>query len=236
MTNEPQNNDSYREIISEEDLGESLFPSFSEKEEILPIKEVTEKPAPTINLSSSIRDSAFKEEEPEIVKEETKPVSDFTISEDLMGEPIKEEVPEIIQKTEEVIFEKSGIVVQESINEPIKEETPEIVPEKVEETIKEEVVSRPEPEIVKEQVPEPIKEEVILKPVLSYREVRDDLYGKVSPRNINRFKELGLEENIENKRFLDGIAIKINFLDDDLEEKAISEEEALLKLQNLLTK
>ena len=203
MTNEPQNNDLYREIISEEDLGETSFPSFSQKEEVLPIEEVASNPAPTINLSSSIRDSAFKEEVPEIVKEETKIISDFTISEDLMGEPIKEEVPEVPQEP----------VKEELVQEPIKEEVPEI---------KEEVASKPEPE-----------------PVLSYREVRDALYGKVSPRNIDRFKELGLEENVENKRLLDSVATKINFLDDDLEENAVSEKEALLKLkelQNLLTK
>ena len=203
MTNEPQNNDSYREIISEEDLGETSFPSFSQKEEVLPIEEVASNPAPTINLSSSIRDSAFKEEVPEIVKEETKIISDFTISEDLMGEPIKEEIPEAPQEP----------VKEELVQEPIKEEVPEI---------KEEVASKPEPE-----------------PVLSYREVRDDLYSKISPRNIDRFKELGLEENVENKRLLDSVATKINFLDDDLEENAVSEKEALLKLkelQNLLTK
>ncbi|MDD4333840.1 MAG: hypothetical protein PHS00_01640 [Candidatus Pacebacteria bacterium] len=242
MTNEPQNNDSYREIISEEDLGETSFPSFSQKEEVLPIEEVASNPAPTINLSSSIRDSAFKEEVPEIVKEETKIISDFTISEDLMGEPIKEEVPEVPQEP----------VKEELVQEPIKEEVPEIkeevaskpepikeeVPEVPQEPVKEELVQEP----IKEEVPE-IKEEVASKPepepVLSYREVRDDLYSKISPRNIDRFKELGLEENVENKRLLDSVATKINFLDDDLEENAVSEKEALLKLkelQNLLTK
>ncbi|MDD4661874.1 MAG: hypothetical protein PHG24_01155 [Candidatus Pacebacteria bacterium] len=252
MTNQPQNNDQYREIIEDEDLGEKSFSGFTEeiKEEPVNIVEEVEQeeviPTNDTNLNS-IRESAFKVEVPEekpIIEKVIPPISDFTIDEDLTGEPVLEEVPEeqVVKSTPEAPAEikQPTIEVSVEIPQPTSETKVEVV-EPTPETPVEPIIS--EPTIVEAPQPTPeVKVEPIIEKVevpkpepapVTYKEVRDVLYTKVSPKNEERFSLLGLEATSENKRLLDDIAIKINFLDDDFEDGAISEKEAILKIEEL---
>jgi len=47
---------------------------------------------------------------------------------------------------------------------------------------------------------------------------------------------LGLEETEENKGLLNDLSVKITFLDDDLEDGVISEEEAVSKIKEIQSK
>lgn len=249
MTNQSQNDDIYREIIEDEDLGEkSSFSSFTEetKEEPISIVEEVEQeevtPINDTNLNS-IRESAFKAEVPEeklIIEKVVSPISDFAIDEDLTGEPVPEEVPEeqVVKSIPEtpVKIKQPAIETPVEVAEPtleIPQSTPEVRVEPItpEPTIAE--VSQPTPEVKVEPVIEKVEVPKPEPTPVTYREVRDALYFKVSPKNEERFSLSGLEETSENKRLLDDIAIKINFLDDDFEDGAISEKEAILKIEEL---
>jgi len=139
-------------------------------------------------------------------------------------------------KKESYLKESVVSSIKKEIEDAIKEEVP--VVEKVRQEpniIKEEVPVveevKQEPNIIKEEVPvvEEVKQE-------SYREIKNDLWNKVNPSNENRFKLLNLEETDENRSLLNDISVKITFLDDDVEDALISEEEALQKIKEIREK
>jgi hypothetical protein len=136
-------------------------------------------------------------------------------------------------KKESYLNESVVSSIKKEIEDAIKEEVP-IVEEVRQESniIKEEVPVveevKQEPNIIKEEVPvvEEVKQE-------SYREIKNDLWNKVNPSNENRFKLLNLEETDENRSLLNDISVKITFLDDDVEDSLVSEEEALQKIKEI---
>ena len=294
MSNQPQNEDVYREHIEESDLGNESFDVFSKfsknKEDV--IKEtfdesVGESEENVINTKASVVDNntsgnffekKIEVEEnmdntvlPEQPLERTNPSIKESLmtnkeinTESVIPEPsIKESLmtnKEI--NTESVIPEpsikESSFVANEEAKTEIKKESylkesvVSSIKKEIEDAIKEEVPIveevRQESNIIKEEVPTVeevrqesniIKEEVpIVEEVRqeSYKEIKDDLWNKINPSNENRFKILNLEETDENRSLLNDISVKITFLDDDVEDSLINEEEALQKIKEIREK
>ena len=230
------NKDDYREPISEIDLGKEVidFTKLAKPEEVVP---------------------PLKQEEVLVVKA-SKPEEEVFVPE---SQPIRESLKVESSKTEEVSAVNVGVFPHIEIKEQeepvIKPEEDSLDEEPVTVSMVEEVPVRENNPLSKkieiteteeEIVPEPIaiepKEEVIEEtPVIieSYKEIRDVFWNQVNPSNTKRFEELGLEETEENRSFLNDLSVKITFLDDDLEDSIISEEEAVLKIKeikNLLNK
>ena len=276
MSNQPQNDDVYREHIEESDLGNESFDVFSKfsknKEDV--IKEtfdesvgeseenVTNTQAfvvdndmngsffkkkievegnmdnavlpeqPLERTNSSIKESSFEaNEETEINNVES------SMKEFLMA---NKEVNTEVVVSEPSIKESSFVANEETrteINKEsyLKESVVSAIKKEIEDAIKEEVPVveevKQESNIIKEEVPvvEEVKQE-------SYKEIKDDLWNKINPSNENRFKLLNLEETDENRGFLDDISVKITFLDDDVEDSLVSEEEAVQKIKEIREK
>lgn len=273
MSNQPQNDDVYREHIEESDLGNESFDVFSKfsknKEDV--IKEtfdesvgeseenVTNTQAfvvdndmngsffkkkievegnmdnavlpeqPLERTNSSIKESSFEANEETEINNVESSMKEFLMAnkevntEVVVSEPsIKESSFVANEETKTEINKESYL--KESVVSAIKKEIEDAI--KGEVPVVEEV--RQESNIIKEEVP--IVEEVRQE---SYKEIKDDLWSKVNPSNENRFKILNLEETDENRGFLDDISVKITFLDDDVEDALINEEEALQKIKEI---
>ena len=147
-------------------------------------------------------------------------------------EEITENFPEPKEETTE---NKSNInaeinnyikgVIQIDEGKPAVEEKKEEIVEEVKEPL---IEVKPE-EIIQSQ--EKPKEEV-----QSYKEIRDEIWNKVNPTNINRFKDLNIEDNDENRSFLNDISVKITLLDDDIEDGLIKEDEAIEQIKEIKAK
>jgi len=218
-----------KKIEVEENIDNTVLPEQplertnpSIKESLMTNKEINTEsviPKPSIKESSFV---ANEEAKTEIKKESYLKESVVSSIKKEIEDAIKEEVP-VVEKVrqEPNIIKEEVPVVEEVKQEPniIKEEVPVV----------EEV--KQEPNIIKEEVPvvEEVKQE-------SYREIKNDLWNKVNPSNENRFKLLNLEETDENRSLLNDISVKITFLDDDVEDALISEEEALQKIKEIREK
>lgn len=273
MSNQPQNDDVYREHIEESDLGNESFDVFSKfsknKEDV--IKEtfdesvgeseenVTNTQAfvvdndmngsffkkkievegnmdnavlpeqPLERTNSSIKESSFEANEETEINNVESSMKEFLMAnkevntEVVVSEPsIKESSFVANEETKTEINKESYL--KESVVSAIKKEIEDAIKEKV--PVVEEV--KQESNIIKEEVP--VVEEVRQE---SYKEIKNDLWNKVNPSNKNRFKLLNLEETDENRGFLDDISVKITFLDDDVEDSLINEEEALQKIKEI---
>lgn len=276
MSNQPQNDDVYREHIEESDLGNESFDVFSKfsknKEDV--IKEtfdesvgeseenVTNTQAfvvdndmngsffkkkievegnmdnavlpeqPLERTNSSIKESSFEANEETEINNVESSMKEFLMAnkevntEVVVSEPsIKESSFVANEETKTEINKESYL--KESVVSAIKKEIEDAIKEEV--PVVEEV--KQESNIIKEEVP--VVEEVRQE---SYKEIKNDLWNKVNPSNKNRFKLLNLEETDENRGFLDDISVKITFLDDDVEDALISEEEALQKIKEIREK
>lgn len=273
MSNQPQNDDVYREHIEESDLGNESFDVFSKfsknKEDV--IKEtfdesvgeseenVTNTQAfvvdndmngsffkkkievegnmdnavlpeqPLERTNSSIKESSFEANEETEINNVESSMKEFLMAnkevntEVVVSEPsIKESSFVANEETKTEINKESYL--KESVVSAIKKEIEDAIKEEV--PVVEEV--KQESNIIKEEVP--VVEEVRQE---SYKEIKNDLWNKVNPSNENRFKLLNLEETDENRGFLDDISVKITFLDDDVEDALINEEEALQKIKEI---
>jgi len=237
------NKDDYREPISEIDLGKEVidFTKLSKPEEaVSPLKQEV----------SAVKE--FKQEEVALpVEEEVIVPESSSIKESLKMEASKKEevirgVPavnmgvfphieikeqeEAVIKPEEESFTEEPVTVSMVEEVPVREANP--LAKKIE-------ITETEEELVPEPIVEAPKEEKIPVVIESYKEIRDAFWDKVNPSNTKRFEELGLEETEENRSFLNDLSVKITFLDDDLEDSIVSEEEAVLKIKeikNLLNK
>ncbi|MFA7142243.1 MAG: hypothetical protein WC157_02990 [Candidatus Paceibacterota bacterium] len=273
MSNQPQNDDVYREHIEESDLGNESFDVFSKfsknKEDV--IKEtfdesvgeseenVTNTQAfvvdndmngsffkkkievegnmdnavlpeqPLERTNSSIKESSFEANEETEINNVESSMKEFLMAnkevntEVVVSEPsIKESSFVANEETKTEINKESYL--KESVVSAIKKEIEDAIKEKV--PVVEEV--KQESNIIKEEVPvvEEVKQE-------SYKEIKDDLWNKINPSNENRFKLLNLEETDENRSLLNDISVKITFLDDDVEDSLINEEEALQKIKEI---
>jgi len=273
MSNQPQNDDVYREHIEESDLGNESFDVFSKfsknKEDV--IKEtfdesvgeseenvtntqafvvdndmngsffkkkievegnmdnavLPEQPLERTNLS--IKESSFEANEETEINNVESSMKEFLMAnkevntEVVVSEPsIKESSFVANEETKTEINKESYL--KESVVSAIKKEIEDAIKEKV--PVVEEV--KQESNIIKEEVPvvEEVKQE-------SYKEIKDDLWNKINPSNENRFKLLNLEETDENRSLLNDISVKITFLDDDVEDSLINEEEALQKIKEI---
>ncbi|MDD3032756.1 MAG: hypothetical protein PHF88_02195 [Candidatus Pacebacteria bacterium] len=211
------NKDNYREPISDVDLGANNFDFLSEEtEEALPLEETKEEKPVDVSIKESIiKEEALPKEEILPSKEEETVTPDLSAfphieieeQEEVEEEPIKEEKPVDVSIKESIIKEEALPV--EDVN-PLKR--------KIE--IKE--------ASVEEEAPIEIEE--------SYKEIRDAFWDKINPANVNRFKDLCLEENEENRNKLNDLSVKVTFLDDDLEDGMISEEEAISRIKEIQSK
>ena len=181
-------------------------------ENVIPESSIKESSVTIDNVEPSIRESLMTNEE--INTESVIPEPSIKESSFVANEEAKTEI-----KKESYLKESVVSSIKKEIEDAIKEEVP----------IVEEV--KQEPNIIKEEVPvvEEVKQE-------SYREIKNDLWNKVNPSNENRFKLLNLEETDENRSLLNDISVKITFLDDDVEDALISEEEALQKIKEIREK
>jgi len=266
QSNQSQNNDTYREVIEDTDLGEkSFFPQennienkaspqeFNNKEEVF-VKEkeedVSTSQRTSENVANSeeqesslkvpIRVSLMKEEEQfQEVKEERSgnnlEEETLNIKTELEEEVLQSNIEpdiEINEKPEDVLEsnikeERSGNNLEEetlNIKTELKEEVPQNITEVKEEIFNEEEANDQALTTEIQEIPQ-VKE--------SYQEIRDSLWGKVNPANQERFKQLSIEGNDQNKSLLNDVAVKITFLDDDLEDNLIKEEEAVEKIKEL---
>lgn len=231
------NKDSYREPISDNDLGkESLdFSGLSEtKEEVLPLDEVKEEKP----IAPSIKDSIIKEEE-------VVPPEDFVQTSSIKDSTMVVEAPKDVSVFPHIeIKEQEEPVVEEKESQPIREEVKPLNIEIKEQ--EEEPIVKASP-VIEEENPlkrkieineqeEPVVEEAPVEIEESYKEIRDDFWEKINPSNVNRFKDLGLEETEENRSLLNDLSVKVTFLDDDLEDGVISEKEAVSKIKEIQSK
>ncbi|MGI6341146.1 MAG: hypothetical protein ACOX0B_02985 [Minisyncoccales bacterium] len=253
MSNQSQNEDIYREHIEESDLGKESFDVFSKfsknKEDV--IKEtfdegVGESEKNVINTQASVVDNNTSGNffEKKIEVEEN---IDNTVLPEQPLERTNPSIKESLMTNEEMNAE--NVIPESSIKESafvaseeakteinkesyLKESVVSAIKKEIEDAIKEEVPIveevRQESNIIKEEVPvvEEVKQE-------SYKEIKDDLWNKINPSNENRFKLLNLEETDENRSLLNDISVKITFLDDDVEDSLVSEEEALQKIKEI---
>ena len=218
-----------KKIEVEENIDNTVLPEQplertnpSIKESLMTNKEINTEsviPKPSIKESSFV---ANEEAKTEIKKESYLNESVVSSIKKEIEDAIKEEVPIVEEVRQESNIIKDEVPIVEKVRQEsniIKEEVPVV----------EEV--KQEPNIIKEEVPvvEEVKQE-------SYREIKNDLWNKVNPSNENRFKLLNLEETDENRSLLNDISVKITFLDDDVEDALISEEEALQKIKEIREK
>lgn len=238
----PINEDNYREVISENDQEKDFvdFSTIAKPEEVLPLEEELVSPKENVPLEdnfSSIKESTMKE--PEEISQQVGAFPYIEIKEQeeepVIEEPIIEEEPVIEEKLveeESVQVKKVTPVVEES--NPLKR-TIQITEQEEEPVVEEPIIKEPiaNPIIVEEPVIE--EKSVPVKPPIieSYKKIRDEFWEQVNPSNRNRFKDSGLEENEENRAFLNDLSVKITFLDDDLEDKVISEIEAVFKIKEI---
>ncbi|MDD4662216.1 MAG: hypothetical protein PHG24_02960 [Candidatus Pacebacteria bacterium] len=212
------------------DINGGFFEKKIEVEENMDNAVLPEQPLERTN--PSIKESSFE------ANEETKPDNvESSIKESLMADKgINTEVV----APEQSIKESSFVANEENkteINKEsyLKESVVSAIKKEIEDAIKEEVPVveevKQESNIIKEEVPvvEEVKQE-------SYKEIKDDLWNKINPSNENRFKLLNLEETDENRSLLNDISVKITFLDDDVEDCFINEEEALQKIKEIREK
>lgn len=246
QSNQSQNGDNYREPISESDLGEENFNNFfniSKNEEVhqpvkesliedvldnsMPPIETISSDMPSIKESVSINEKVENnpfEEKIDIAKEETLPEIQETEEEPLVKESTliednkEKEIDNPLEKVAEIASE-SERVVESNTNEELSDYIKGIM-QTEEEPILEEVI---------EEVKEPLVKE-------SYKEIRDEIWNKVNPINENRFKDFSIEENDENRSFLNDISVKITLLDDDIEDGIVKEEEAIQQIKEIKAK
>ena len=253
MSNQPQNEDVYREHIEESDLGKESFDVFSKfsknKEDVIKEtfdEDVGKSEENVINTQSSVMDNNMSGDffEKKIEVEES--MDNAVLSEQPL-EKTNPSIKESLMTNEEMNAE--NVIPESSIKESafvaseeakteinkesyLKESVVSAIKKEIEDAIKEEVPIveevRQESNIIKEEVPvvEEVKQE-------SYKEIKDDLWNKINPSNENRFKLLNLEETDENRSLLNDISVKITFLDDDVEDALINEEEALQKIKEI---
>lgn len=256
QSNQSQNGDNYREPILESDLGEESFDNFfnvSKKEEVhqpakesliedvldnsMPPTETISSDMPLIKESISVestneeiegaifnsqKNSIEVETFPEIQEEKIEEIP--SIKESIITEDNKEkETSNPLEEIKEETTFESEKVVESNTNEELSDYIKGIMQTK-EEPILEEVV-----EEVIEEVKEPLIKE-------SYEEIRDEIWNKVNPVNENRFKDLNIEENDENRSFLNDISVKITLLDDDIEDGIVKEEEAIQQIKEIKAK
>jgi len=215
------NKDNYREPISDVDLGANNFDFLSEEtEEALPLEETKEEKP----VNVSIKDSIIKEEILPSKEEETVtpnlsafPHIEIEEQEEVEEEPIKEEKPVDVSI-------KDSIIKEEAL--PLEETKEEVLPVEDVNPLKRKIEIKEAS--VEEEAPIEIEE--------SYKEIRDAFWDKINPANANRFKDLCLEENEENRNKLNDLSVKVTFLDDDLEDGVISEEEAISKIKEIQSK
>jgi hypothetical protein len=230
------NNDIYREPIEQEDLGSTYNPSGvsntqdeqdvnEDKEEIIVNKEPQiEKPVEEKNYQiKSIKEQAIKEED--TAREELLETDDL-IPETIKLPENKEEVIEEIKLPEKLPKQEEEPIIEIKLPEKAEEVIEEIkLPEKKEKPVEE--IDIPE-KVVKEEIKEPktveIKEEVVM-PQQDFMSLYKELWAKVNP---------SIAENSEDKARLTDIAVKITILKEDLEDKEITEEEAIAKIQELM--
>ena len=234
------NKDDYREPISEIDLGKEVidFTKLAKPEEVVPPLKQEEvlvvkasKPEEEVFVpeSQSIRESLKVES----LKVEEAPREVPAVNVGVFPHIEIKEQEEPVIKPEEDSLDEEPVTVSMVEEVPVRENNP--LSKKIE-------ITETEEEIVPEPIAIEPKEEVIEEiPVAieSYKEIRDAFWNQVNPSNTKRFEELGLEETEENRSFLNDLSVKITFLDDDLEDSAISKEEAVLKIKeikNLLNK
>ena len=261
QSNQSQNNDTYREVIEDTDLGEkSFFPQennienkaspqeFNNKEEVF-VKEKEEDVSISQRISENVANSEEQESSLKV------PIRVSLMNEEEQSQEVKEEnnLEEEIQNTKTELKEEAP---QSNIEPDIKiNEKPEevlesnIKEERIESDLEEETLNVKTEEEAPQNTTE-VKEEIsneeeandqaliseipeIPQVKESYQEIRDSLWGKVNPANQERFKQLSIEENDQNKSLLNDVAVKITFLDDDLEDNLIKEEEAVEKIKEL---
>lgn len=252
-----QSDDLYRETIEDSDLTEkSLFLQennikkeenslnfVKKKEQIEDEKPISKEDFPqqpeiaeekplqnNPSIKESLTDSIRKEENVEIEEkklEEIKPAEQIGEDSSREKDAAPKEEPAIIVKKEVLNKQEEKPVIEIKEKPSFKENQAPAAESLAAETKKEEYI-------------EPAKEENIKKEISqikkSYKELRDELWNKVNPANSERFELLNIEEIDQNKAFLNDIAVKITFLNDDFEDKLISEDEAIKKIKELENK
>ncbi|MDD4358655.1 MAG: hypothetical protein PHY30_02450 [Candidatus Pacebacteria bacterium] len=207
---------------------------FPQQSEIVEEKPIQNNPS----IKESLMNGGVKEKENVEIEEkklgEAKPIEQKT--EDI---PQKEEIKPAEQREEDDSSQEKDVIAKE---EPIIIVKKEVSDQPV-------IEIKEKPSLNKNQAPiieavekeslavETEKEETIQKEIpqvkKSYKELRDELWNKVNPANADRFSLLNIEETNQNKAFLNDIAVKITFLDDDLEDSLISEDDAMKKIKEL---
>ena len=281
QSNQSQNQDNYRELISESDLGKDSFDNFfdmsqDKKEQPQIIKEslhenvekVEEGQKEVIDNTPSIKESIMIEDSTEegvVQNSEVNIVEKKEIGmvEGIINNPLGKKEEEIVENSEVNIVEKKEIEIIKEIDSNPLEKKIDIQEEIVENkpNMNEEINNyikgviqideeKPTTEEKKEEIVEEVKEssieikkeEIIQnkeKPkeeVRSYKEIRDEIWNKANPTNINRFKDLNIEETDENRNFLNDISVKITLLDDDIEDGLITENEAIKQIKEIKAK
>ena len=248
------NKDDYREPISEIDLGKEVidFTKLSKPEEVVSPSKQEE----VLIVRASKPEEAVLPVEEEVFVPESQSIRESLKVESSKVEEAPREVPAVnvgvfphieikeqeepVIKPEEESFAEEPVTVSMVEEVPVRETNPLAkkieITETEEEIVPEPIVEAPKEEAVEEVVEAPKEEPIVIE---SYKEIRDAFWDKVNPSNTKRFEELGLEETEENRSFLNDLSVKITFLDDDLEDSIVSEEEAVLKIKeikNLLNK
>lgn len=192
------------EIVESEPEATNLIPQEEDDNQIL--------------QKESLMNNVPKEEgDKQIAKQEFTPEEIEPLEKEIESVPQKqEEEPLVIIKKEPVVEIKEELSLREDQVDAIKSE---------ENLVNEEEVIQPTiEEVVPEGIPQVEK---------SYKELRDDLWNKVNPANSDRFNLLNIEDTDQNKSLLNDIAVKITFLDNDLEDNLIKEDEATKKIKEL---
>ncbi len=234
------NNDIYRESIEPEDMGEEKTDSTQLMGNVQTNNVQTNNDNQIERVEKEL-EAHFNENIPQkketedtnIIKQEIE--KEIVEIEDNTGEQrgsvIKiedekiEDIPEIeyipIKKQAETKEPEEESIVE--IKVPVKEEpiTEIKIPEKTEEVVEE--IKTP----VKEEPIAEIKIPIEEKPVEDFNSLYTELWEKVNPNKT---------QEAENKKELTDIAVKVTILKEDLEDKEITEEEAIQKIKKLKQK